>query len=71
MLYFKSFWVSYLHALLFYCSSYGCLDRIEFMEGTRSGRGRGHRSRQPTTDRGAGKTSVGPNPEPKVDPTSK
>ena len=38
------------------------------MEGTRSGRGRGCGSRQPTPDRGIGDTSFGPNPEPRVDP---
>ena len=38
------------------------------MEGTRSGRGRGRGRRQPTPDRGAGETSSGLNPEPRVDP---
>nr|XP_027082238.1 uncharacterized protein LOC113704544 [Coffea arabica] len=37
------------------------------MEGTRSGRGRGRGSRQPS-DRGTAETSTGPNPEPRVDP---
>ncbi|XP_027157561.1 eukaryotic translation initiation factor 3 subunit F-like [Coffea eugenioides] len=38
------------------------------MEGTHSGRGRGRGSRQPTSERGIGETSSGPNLELKVDP---
>nr|XP_027066672.1 uncharacterized protein LOC113692458 [Coffea arabica] len=37
------------------------------MKGTRSGRGRGRGSRQPS-DRGTAETLTGPNPEPRIDP---
>ena len=38
------------------------------MEGTRSGRGRGRGTRQPTPVRETGETSTGPNPESQIDP---
>ncbi|CDP18465.1 unnamed protein product [Coffea canephora] len=48
--------------------SYVCVERLDSIEGTRSGWGRGRESRQPTSERSTGEISSGPNPKPRVDP---
>ena len=46
------------------------LDRLNSIEGTRSGRGRGRGGRQPTTAGSSRETMPEPKPKPRIDPNA-